>query len=152
MSAIADFLKSVLPAALTPQSLAKIAETVARGGLTAFRHPQTQAGITLPEDGRVELRSGLGDSESWLVLREDGAVLHCPSGLTLTGSLYVSTPPSQQRFAGLSFDEFWEDPAVAVGYVPDPTIEVMVLPPGATEPTPVPLGQLIPSLSLYTQP
>ena len=152
-SSITSLLDKYLPKG-TLQAIQAEAETLLRSGASYDRHPGTQAGTVLAEDGSFEARAGKSTTASAMTLFPGGnAILSAPAGTGVVGPLLFSGKPSEVlRFSHntIQINPAWE-PLSPIYITPQQgTMDIMVLPPGATEPTPVPLSSLISQAPLFT--
>lgn len=152
-----NFIKSMLHEYLpvgTLESIAAEAYTLMRTGASYDRHPLTQAGTVLAEDGTFEARAGKGILASTLTLYPAGsAMVSAPGGLQIVGPLLLDESPSNAlkfSYGTVQLNPLWEPLAPVFVTLAQANMSIMVLPPGAKEPVPVPLGQLISQEALFT--
>ena len=146
-----SFLTSVLPNGILG-FIQKQAQTLARSGMTYFRHPKHQSGMVLPEDGSVDIKAGNGPLAASLTLNAHGTAQLCtPGSISIVGPVLLSGNP----FDGLKFS--YGD----VGFNPDlqtyplytltaEQAQMIILTTDPKKPVPIPLGLLMTPVALFT--
>ena len=128
-----------------------------RAGAKTHRHPETQAGLVLEEDGSALLRAGhiLYDHSvgATLVLRpDDTVVLTAPAGLLLSGALLTSdTPTDALNMAGFQFSPAWET-APIITTLNAALLNTVFVAGAPNAPADIPLSAVLQAAALYQTP
>lgn len=134
--------------------IAKRVMTRPRKTATTLRHPETQAGLVLEEDGTATLRAGhaLYDHSvgAGISLRPDGTTLiTAPGGFLLSGPLMTSDSPTEAlHMNGFQLSPLWE--TLPIVYVINQAIlDTVFVSPGPALPAIIPLSTVLQTASLY---
>jgi hypothetical protein len=124
---------------------------------TTMRHPVSQAGLVLEEDGSAILRAGhalydhtVGASVS---LRPDGSVIvTAPAGLLLSGKIITTDAPTDALVMnGKRLGRVWESTPVAT-VINEKLLATLYVSAAPGVPATVPLLSVLKSLPLYQPP